>query len=118
MKMWDYVNLPYISTLGFISFLKKFPFLKNSALSSRFFFKNHFNLIKTVCKSNAKLFSYKNICINGFMNHYFLNFFHSLNFCFSCFFLRVFHHCEDFSFALRLFLEPYKKALVGFVACA
>ena len=42
--------------IGFYKCLKKFPTLKNSNLSSHYF-RNHFKLITTVCKSNEELFS-------------------------------------------------------------
>ena len=37
-------------------YLKKFPALKNSNLSSHFF-RDNFKLIKTICKSNEEIFS-------------------------------------------------------------
>ena len=37
-------------------FLRKYPTLKNSSLSSHYF-RNSFKMIKTVCKSNEELFT-------------------------------------------------------------
>ena len=45
---------------------KKIPALKNSNLSL-YYFRNHFKLIKTICKSNEELFSKKK-SINGFIS--------------------------------------------------
>ena len=42
--------------IGLYKFLKKYPALKNSSLSSHYF-RNNFRMIKTVCKSNKELFT-------------------------------------------------------------
>ena len=42
--------------IGLYKFLKKYPSLKNSSLSSHYF-RNNFRMIKTVCKSNKELFT-------------------------------------------------------------
>ena len=54
---------------GLYKFLKKYPALKNSSLSSHYF-RNNFKIIKTVCKSNEELFTKKKNHTNGFINHY------------------------------------------------
>ena len=42
--------------IGLYKYLKKYPALKNSNTSSHYF-RNHFKMIKTVCKSNEELFA-------------------------------------------------------------
>ena len=68
LKTLALVDQPFI---GLYKFLKKYPVLKNSSLSSHYF-RNDFKIIKTVCTSNEELFTYKKNCKNGFINHYFL----------------------------------------------
>ena len=64
LKIWKYyVDLP----TKIYKCLKKFPALKNSNLSL-YYFRNHFKLIKTICKSNEELFSKKKNSINGFIS--------------------------------------------------
>ena len=49
------VYLSSISKIGIYKCLKTFPALKNLSVSSHYF-RNHFKLIKTICKSNEELF--------------------------------------------------------------
>ena len=52
--------------IGLYKFLKKYPALKNATLSSHYF-RNNFKTIKTVYKSNKKLFTKKKNRANGFI---------------------------------------------------
>ena len=53
------VGLSQLTThfkIGLYKFLKKYPALKNSSLSSHYF-RYSFKMIKKVCKSNEELFA-------------------------------------------------------------
>ena len=55
--------------IGLYKLLKKHLALKNSIFSSHYF-KNNFEMIKRVCKSNKELFTLNKNSTNGFINHY------------------------------------------------
>ena len=105
LKGLDWVNQQFILKLNLINFFKKYPALKKASLSSHCF-RNNFKMIKTVCKNNEELFTWKKNRANGSINY------------FSCsvvrFFLLLWDICPvrlfisswDFLFSLWDFIFP------------
>ena len=98
---------------GLYKFLKKFRFLEKSTLSSHYF-KNHFKMIKSVCKSRRKfIFTDQKNYINDFINHYCF-------WLFSCqkFLLFIIVRMFRWQCAVTIFLESWELFFPNHVVCA